>query len=292
MSPKVRRPAHAGTFYPARKDELLKSIEDSFLHPLGPGALPKTSSARSRASVGYLVPHAGYMYSGPVAAHSYYSLAAEGSPKVVVVAGPNHTGLGESASVWRGDAWETPLGTVEVDQEVAKLIVSNSRYFTFDEEAHVYEHSVEVQVPFLQYIFGSSFKLVPIVIKLQTPEVSKDLAEALYKVATQNGVDLVFIASSDMNHYEPHDVTVQKDLEALKYVEALDPEGLFRVLEEKDISMCGPGPAMTLLYLARMYGAKSAKILKHATSGDVTGDKEWVVGYAAAVVPLPAGGSA
>ena len=283
---KVRRPAHAGTFYPASRQDLVKAIEDSFTHRLGPGSIPRPSQSRSRGSVGYLVPHAGYMYSGPVAAHSYYALAQEGAPKVVVIAGPNHTGLGEAASVWRGDAWETPLGQVEVDQEVAKLIVGNSRYFTFDEEAHVYEHSVEVQVPFLQYVFGSSFKLVPIVIKLQTPEVSADLASALVKVIRENGVDLTFFASSDMNHYEPHDITVRKDMEALKYVEGLDPEGLFRVLEAEDISMCGPGPAMTLLYMGKMMGARRGKVLMHATSGDVTGETDWVVGYASAVVPL------
>ena len=283
----VRRPAHAGSFYPAKKEDVIKSIEESFLHPLGPGRLPQVSQVRKRQSVGYMVPHAGYMYSGPVAAHSYFAMAAEGAPKVIVVAGPNHTGLGESASIWQGDAWETPLGTVEVDREVSKLIISNSRYFTFDNEAHMYEHSVEVQVPFLQYIFGSNFKLVPIVIKLQTPEVSKDLADALLKVMNENGVDLLYVASSDMNHYEPHDVTVSKDNEALRYVEALDPEGLFRVLEADDISMCGPGPVMTLLYMGKAMGATRALVLKHATSGDVTGEKDWVVGYASAVVPLP-----
>lgn len=283
----VRRPAHAGSFYPAERDELVKSIESSFLHSIGPGRLPSVPQSRSRASVGYLVPHAGYMYSGPVAAHSYYSLAGEGAPKVIVVAGPNHTGLGEAASLWRGDAWETPLGTVEVDSDVEKLIISNTRYFTFDNEAHAYEHSVEVQVPFLQYIFGSNFKLVPIVIKLQNPEVSKDLADALVKIVRENGVDLVFIASSDMNHYEPHDITIAKDNEALRYVESLDPEGLFRVLETDDITMCGPGPAMTLLYMGKAMGAQRAVILKHATSGDVTGEKDWVVGYASARVPLP-----
>ncbi len=283
---KIREPAHAGTFYPARKDELIKSIESSFLHPLGPGALPKVPSERRTLSVGYLVPHAGYIYSGPVAAHSYYGLAQEGAPKLIVVAGPNHTGLGEGASVWRGDYWRTPLGDIEIDQEAAKLLISYTKYFTFDEEAHIYEHSVEVQVPFIQYIFGSSSKLVPIVIKLQTPEVSRDLAEAMYKMIKDNGVDIAYIASSDMNHYEPHDITTSKDLEALKYVESLDPEGLFRALEEDNITMCGPGPAMALLYLGKLMGVKRAKVLKHATSGDVTGDRDLVVGYASAVVPL------
>lgn len=283
----VRKPAHAGSFYPADRNDLIKSIESSFLHRLGPGKLPQVSPSRNRTSVGYLVPHAGYMYSGPVAAHSYYNMAQEGAPKVVVVAGPNHTGLGEAASLWQGDAWETPLGTVEIDKEVEKLIITNTKYFTFDNEAHLYEHSVEVQIPFLQYIFDSNFKLVPIVIKLQNPEVSKDLADALVKIMNENGVDLLFVASSDMNHYEPHDVTLSKDNEALRYVESLDPEGLFRVLEAEDITMCGPGPAMTLLYMGRSLGATRAVILKHATSGDVTGERDWVVGYASAVVPLP-----
>ncbi len=279
-----RRPAHAGTFYPATRRELVKAIEDSFTHPLGPGRLPE-GVGEGRASVGYVVPHAGYMYSGPVAAHSYYRLSREGKPEVVVIAGPNHTGLGLMASVYKEGVWETPLGEVEVDSEVAKLVVSYTRMFGFDEDAHLYEHSVEVQVPFLQYLYGEDLKIVPIVIGLQNPDTSRDLANALYRIITENGVDLVFLASTDFNHYEPHDITVEKDMAAIERLLNLDPEGLFRVIEEMHITMCGPGPAAALAELASKLGGARPRLLKHATSGDVTGEKSWVVGYAAIEFP-------
>lgn len=271
--------AHAGSFYPSKREDLIKSIEDSYLHKLGPGMLP-TVGQRKNESIGYMVPHAGYMYSGPIAAHSYFNIAKEGKPKVFIIAGPNHTGLGENASVWKEGIWETPLGEVEVDNEVSKLLVSYSKYFTFDEEAHIYEHSVEVQIPFLQHLF-KDIKIVPIVIKLQNNEVSLDLANALYKIITENGVDLLYIASSDMNHYEPYDITYKKDEIALKKIESLDSDGLFKVLDENNITMCGPGPVGSLIYLSKKFDSK-VEILKHATSGDITGEKDWVVGYASA----------
>ncbi len=283
---KRRRPAHAGTFYPATRRELVKAIEDSFTHPLGPGRLPE-GVGEGRASVGYVVPHAGYMYSGPVAAHSYYRLSREGRPEVVVIAGPNHTGLGLMASVYREGVWETPLGEVEVDSEVARLIVSYTRMFGFDEDAHLYEHSVEVQVPFLQYIYGKDLRIVPIVIGLQNPDTSRDLANALYKIMTENGVDLVFLASTDFNHYEPHDVTVNKDMSVINEILRVDPEAMYKVMNERNVTMCGPGPVAALLYLARELGHGNPVLLKHATSGDVTGEKSWVVGYASIKIPRP-----
>ncbi|MFP3144515.1 MAG: AmmeMemoRadiSam system protein B [Caldisphaera sp.] len=276
-----RQASHAGSFYPLNKDDLIKSIENSYLHKLGPGNLPKINE-RKKESIGYIVPHAGYMYSGPIAAHSYFNIANEGKPKVFVIVGPNHTGLGENASVWKEGIWQTPLGDVEIDNEVSRLIVSYSKYFTFDEEAHLYEHSVEVQIPFLQQLFND-IKIVPIVIKLQNEEVSLDLANALYKLIVDNGVDLVNIASSDMNHYEPYDITYKKDEMALKKIEELDVNGLFKVLDENNITMCGPGPVGALLYLGKKMNSR-VQILKHATSGDITGEKDWVVGYAAARV--------
>ena len=279
-----RRPAHAGTFYPASRGELVKAIEDSFTHPLGPGRLPQGPGGERR-SIGYVVPHAGYMYSGPVAAHAYYRLALERRPEVVVIAGPNHTGLGLMASVYKEGVWETPLGDVEVDSEVARLIVSYTRSYGFDEDAHLYEHSVEVQVPFLQYIYGEGLKIVPIVIGLQVPETSRDLGDALYKIIVENGVDLVFLASTDFNHYEPHDVTVAKDMKAIERILELDMEGLFRVIEQEHITMCGPGPAGALVWLASKMGGGRPVLLKHATSGDVTGEKSWVVGYASIEFP-------
>lgn len=282
-----RRPAVAGYFYPGEPGELRKMIEWAFKHPLGPGSLPEVSGSRRRASVGFVAPHAGYMYSGPVAAHVYHRLALEGPPDTVVIAGPNHTGAGSLVSIYKEGVWETPLGAVEVDSELARAMILNSRFLDPDEKAHLYEHSVEVQVPFLQYIFGNRVKIVPVVILHQTLEVAEDLARAVKKAAEETGKDVVFIASSDFTHYEPHESATRKDAVALDAIRRLDPEALFASIEKYGISMCGPGPVATLLYLARLEGAREAEILKYATSGDVTGEKSWVVGYAAVRVPLP-----
>lgn len=285
---KKRLPAHAGTFYPASRDDLVKSIEDSFTHPLGPGELPRPGMEDERRSgevIGYVVPHAGYMYSGPVAAHAYYDMALSGKPEAVIIVGPNHTMLGLNASVYKEGYWETPLGLVEVDSELAKLIVSHSRFFAFDDTAHMYEHSVEVQVPFLQYIYGSDLKIVPIVIGLQTLEVARDLANAVYKVYEEHGARIIYLASTDFNHYESHDVTVKKDGMAIEKILSLDAEALYRVVESVPVTMCGPAPAASLIYLAREVGASTPVLLKHATSGDVTGEKGWTVGYASIKFP-------
>ncbi|GAB6148677.1 AmmeMemoRadiSam system protein B [Stetteria hydrogenophila] len=284
---KVRRPAVAGSFYPADRGELVRLIEWAFTHRLGPGEIPEASPTRVKASIGFVAPHAGYMYSGPVAAHVYHALAREGRPEAVVVAGPNHTGMGAFLSVYPGGYWETPLGEVEVDSDLVKALVERSRYLEPDEDAHLYEHSVEVQVPFLQYIFKDPPKLVPIVFRDQSLEVAMDLARAVKAVQDELGVDLVFIASSDFTHYDPHDVAVKKDSAALEAIKRLDPEALYAVIEKYNVTMCGPGPVATLLYLARLHGASQAVVLKYATSGDVTGEKSWVVGYAAVRVPAP-----
>jgi AmmeMemoRadiSam system protein B len=288
LAPPRRRPAVAGYFYPSDPGELRGMIEWAFRHPLGPGEVPEASPVRRRASVGFVAPHAGYMYSGPVAAHVYYRMALEGPPETVVIAGPNHTGAGSLVSIYKEGVWETPLGEVEVDAEFARAMVLNSRFLDPDDKAHLYEHSVEVQVPFLQYIFGDRFRIVPVVVMHQTLEVARDLAEAVRRAAEETGRDVVFIASSDFTHYEPHESAARKDSVALDAIRRLDPEGLFAAIEKYNITMCGPGPVAALLYLARALGAREAEILKYATSGDVTGEKSWVVGYAAVRVPLPA----
>jgi AmmeMemoRadiSam system protein B len=285
-----RRPAVAGHFYPADKEELIKAIESSFLHPIGPGRLPEPSGVRRRLSIGYVVPHAGYMYSGPVAAHSYYSLAFEGPPETIIIIGPNHQGFGSLVATCGESVWETPLGLVEVDYDFVKELVGRSKYLDIDYRAHLFEHSVEVQIPFLQYIFDSKFKIVPIVLLHQTPEVSLDLANAIYETVKELGTDYVLLASSDFTHYEPHEVAVKKDSIALENIRRLDVDGLFASIEKYNITMCGPGAVGTLLYLGRKEGARGAEVLKYATSGDVTGDKAAVVGYAAVRVPAPEAG--
>ncbi len=282
----VRYPAVAGMFYEADAGRLAEQIKWSYLHPVGPGKLPQVSGERRRLSVGYVAPHAGYIYSGPVAAHTYYSLAGEGAPETVVIAGPNHTGMGSMVSVMTSGEWLTPLGKVEIDEELASLIVSNSKYAEPDDRAHRYEHSVEVQIPFLQHIFGDRFRIVPIVMFTQVYETAADLARAIHRAVEETGRDIVFIASTDFSHYVPYKEAYERDRLALQAIERLDARDLFRVVEEHDISMCGPGPTATLVELARLMGAEKAETLKYATSGDTSGDKYSVVGYASIRVLL------
>jgi len=276
-----RLPAVAGMFYEADAEALKAQIEWAFRHPLGPGSLPTVSNERQPLSKGFVVPHAGYMYSGPIAANSYFQIAAEGPAETYVIIGPNHTGLGEIVSVYPSGVWVTPLGEVEVDTELARTIISASSFAAPDEKAHLYEHSVEVQVPFLQYLFGDRFRIVPIVVYEQTPEIAEDLGKAILEAAEKIGRDIVVIASSDFTHYEPHDVAVAKDKLAIEAILELDPLKLYQTIQKYSISMCGPGPVMAMLYHARELGAKNAELLKYATSGDVTGDRSSVVGYAA-----------
>lgn len=282
---RIRYPVVAGYFYEQDPESLRKQIEKLFLHSLGPGSLPKINNIRNKLSVGFVSPHAGYMYSGPIAAHTYHAIAREGKPDTIIIAGPNHTGLGVGVSIMVEGVWKTPLGDVLIDSELAKAIVKISEYAAPDELAHLEEHSVEVQIPFLQYIFGD-IKIVPIVLMLQTPSVAKDLAEAVYEASKEIGRDIIFIASTDFSHYVPYETAYKKDHMAIEKILNIDPEGLYDTVERYGISMCGPGPVMVLLYLARKYGVTRAELLKYATSGDVTGDKGLVVGYASIRVPL------
>ena len=279
----IRLPAHAGSFYPARRDDVVRSIEWCFTHKLGPGVKP-SGIGSERLSYAYIVPHAGYMYSGPTAAHAYLWLSKERKPETVVLVGPNHTGLGLAVSVYKEGYWRTPLGDVEVDSEVGRLIVSYTGFAAFDEKAHFYEHSLEVQIPFLQHIYGSGFKITPITVMAQIPSISRGLAEAFLKILEDNGVDAIMVATSDLNHYESHDVSVEKDLMVIEEVLKPDPEGVFRVVEERNVSACGPGPMATVAYITMVKGVKPV-LLSHTTSGDVTGEKDFVVGYASIRVP-------
>ncbi len=283
----IRPPAVAGTFYPSDPEELIKLIEWSFTHPIGPGELPKVSEVRERRSVGFMVPHAGYIYSGPVAAWSYYKLAQEGPPELVIILGPNHTGIGSPIAAMPPSIWETPLGHVHVDPEATEEIVKESGVIDVDPNAHMYEHSLEVQVPFLQYLFGDRFRIVAIAMGLQTPEAAKAVADGIYRAMEKLGKDYVVLASSDLNHYEPHEITVKKDMIALEKITQLDTEGLYKALMEYDISMCGPGPVMTVMELTKKYDGDKGILLKHATSGDTSGDYSQVVGYASVQFPLP-----
>lgn len=274
-----RRPAVAGYFYPANREELLEMIEWSYKHKLGPGSLPSVSSAKFNG-IGYVVPHAGYMYSGPVAANAYYALAARGIPDVAIILGTNHTGLGRPVSVYPGGSWETPLGEVPVDEELGKRIVEYSEIAEFDTYAHLEEHSVEVQLPYLQHLFNGKLRIVPVVIGIHTPEIAEDLARAIDRAVREMGVSAVVLASSDFTHYEPHSVAAAKDGEAIKMITELNTKGFYDTMISRNITICGPGGIMTLMEYAKLRKG-AARLLRYATSGDVTGERGYVVGYAA-----------
>jgi len=275
---KVRRPCQAGMFYAGSPQSLKSQIEECFTHKIGPGKLPKVAEKGPRSVNGLVCPHAGYMYSGPVAAHSYYNLALDGKPDIIVILGPNHVGQGSALAVMNEGVWRTPLGDVQVDTATADAIVGESKILDVDDSAHMLEHSVEVQLPFLQYLYGSSFRFVPIAFQMQDFESSREIGQATAKaLANKNAV---IIASSDMTHYEPHKNAEKKDRQALEMVEKMDEKQFHSFIENMGISACGYGPITALITAAKILGAKKAKLLCYATSGNITGDFSAVVGYA------------
>jgi len=276
---KVRRPAQAGMFYAGSSSALRKEIENCFEHPLGPGRLPEKKQTDLTKIVALLCPHAGYMYSGPVAASAYSELASHGKPRNVVIIGPNHTGMGSGVSLMNEGAWATPLGEVQINKALADSILRNAPIMDVDDSAHTYEHSIEVQLPFLQYLYGDTFTFVPICMMMQDPDTSRELGEAIAKV-TDESVNLV-VASSDMTHYEPHDTASKKDMKAIKAIEELDEKKLDLIVETDSISICGIGPIVAAMTFSRRRGIAKAKLLSYKTSGDISGDYSSVVGYAA-----------
>ncbi len=273
---RVRRPAVAGYFYEADRQALLERIKWSINHELGPKA--ESLSPDGSRALGVVAPHAGYMYSGPVAAWAYAALKGYGKPDTVVVIGPNHYGVGAPVAIMRSGVWETPLGSLEVDEELSEFLISHHKSLEDDFYAFSKEHSIEVHLPFIQYFFGD-VKIVPIALWRQTPSTAKELGAALARAVSSFKKKIVIIASSDLNHYEHHEITVKKDEIAISEILKGDVDKFFEVISKYDISACGIGPIGALMKAASELGFR-AKLLKHATSGDTSGYKEETVGYA------------
>lgn len=275
---KVRPPAVAGSWYAGNSKGLRTQIEECFTHKLGPGKLPKVVEKGPRNIVGLVCPHAGYMYSGPVAAHGYYELAKDGKPEVIVIFSPNHTGRGSALAVMNEGVWRTPMGDVEIDAQTADQILSESHIADVDDRAHAYEHSIELQLPFLQYLYGSAFKFVPICFLMQDLESGREVGQATAKALS--GKNALVIASTDMTHYEPHESAEKKDKMVIDAAIKMDEEQYYSTVESYSISTCGYGPAIAAITAAKALGAGKAQLLCYKTSGDVTGDFSAVVGYA------------
>jgi AmmeMemoRadiSam system protein B len=268
----MRHPAVAGQFYSGSESKLRKEIEDCFLSPLGPGSLP-TISDGVRSILGAVIPHAGYIFSGPVAAHVYHAIASDGMPEAFVIIGPNHRGLGAPVAVTDED-FATPLGTCRVHREMARKI---GGIVQMDRMAHVQEHSVEVQVPFIQYLFPKA-RIVPIVMGLQDEETARQLGKEIARLREE--YDILVLASSDMSHYVPRAKAEADDRKVLDRIVALDVEGMYDTVRRKDVSMCGFGPVAAMIHAV---DGRKGELLRYATSGDVM-DMSDVVGYAAVIV--------
>ena len=277
----MRPPAVAGQFYAGTRSSLLEQVEWCYTHAHGPGKLPKVQTGPRRL-LGLVSPHAGYMYSGPVAAHGFARMAQDGKPGSIVIIGPNHSGIGSGVSIVTSGKWRTPLGEVEIDKKFGEAVLRASEKIDVDEVAHAYEHSLEVQLPFLQHLFKAEFGIVPICMMMQDATTSKEVGDAIAKAS--RGKDVVIIASTDFTHYEPQQSAVRKDRKAIDRILALDAEGLTRVVSEEAISMCGHGPVSAMLHAAKGLGAKKVELLKYATSGETAGPMAQVVGYGSIAV--------
>jgi len=268
----MRKPAVSGQFYPGSKSELNRELNRCFA---GVPSLQK-------AVLGAVVPHAGYIYSGNTAAHVYSALPGADT---FVLLGPNHTGSGAKFSIMTEGIWQTPLGEVKIDSLLAKEILNNSAYLEDDTLAHRYEHSLEVELPFLQY-FKADFEIVPITFLSDEFEalkkIGREIADSVKKRKINNST--VIIASSDMTHYEPEGEAKKKDREAIEAILELDEGKLIERIRRLNISMCGCAPVIAMISAAKCLGAKIAKLINYQTSGDVTGDRESVVGYAGIIV--------
>lgn len=275
----TRKPAQAGMFYAGSSAALRQEIEGCFKHRLGPGRLPDKKQKGLSGLVALVSPHAGYMYSGPVAAAAYSELAGHGTPTRVVIIGPNHTGMGSGVSLMNEGRWATPLGEIQIDSPLANLILENAPIIDVDDKAHIYEHSIEVQLPFLQYLYDNAFTFVPICMMIQDLETGREIGEAIAKAASEP-TDLV-VASSDMTHYEPHKAASEKDMKVIQAIEKLDERLLDQVVESSAVSVCGIGPIVAAIVYSKRRGINRAKLLSYRTSGDISGDYSSVVGYAA-----------
>jgi len=264
-----RQPVVAGQFYPASASQLRAMIEQMV-----------DEEAEKQDVIGLVCPHAGYVYSGPVAGAVISRVKFKDT---FIILGPNHTGRGKPLSITAKGKWQTPLGDVEVDAELAGHLLSLTHHLQEDDAAQLFEHSIEVQLPFLQY-FQPDIRIVPITLSFASIDAYKEIGREIARAIGDTGREAVIMASSDMTHYEPHDIAARKDRQAIDAILHLDEDELFRRVEEHHISMCGVAPVASLIVAARELGATSAELVKYQTSGDTSGDYSAVVGYAGIII--------
>lgn len=265
----LRQPAVAGRFYPADPDVLRRDLRSylSSAQPLTP-------------AIACVSPHAGYMYSGAIAGAVFSRLVM---PRTCIVLCPNHTGRGHRLALMKSGAWRTPLGDMAIDEPLANALAKQFPALSEDAEAHRFEHAIEVELPFLQLI-RPEMTFVPVAVGTSQFVLLQELGASIAQSIHESGREALIVASSDMNHYEDDATTRVKDDKAIEKILELDPAGLYSTILNESISMCGFGPAVTMLKAARLLGATRAELIRYATSGDVSGDRAAVVGYAGIIV--------
>jgi len=267
----IRQPQVAGQFYSSSRQGLKNQIEALI-----------DKQAQKIDVIACMLPHAGYIYSGGVAGQTVSRINIKNK---IILLGPNHTGYGTRYSIMPEGIWQTPLGEISIDSHLAGEILNHSQYLEADNAAHTYEHSLEVELPFLQY-FKTDFEIVPIIFLSEELEILKKIGEEIANTIKECNLkdSTIIVASSDMTHYEPQDQAQKKDKEAIQAILELNEDKLIDRIQYLNISMCGYAPAITMISAAKLLGAKTAKLIKYQTSGDVTGDKSSVVGYAGIIV--------
>jgi len=265
----VRPPAVAGRFYPANPATLSTAIDDFI-----------DTTAISKPAIGVIAPHAGYVYSGSVAGAVYTQVRL---PSRVIILCPNHTGLGVPLSIMRNGAWQTPLGNLDIDAEMADALLTSNPELEEDSEAHRKEHAIEVQLPFIQRCQQGGTRFVPIAVGVSRWDMLERLGQSIAETIKRVGTALI-IASSDMNHYESDAITREKDAWAIAPILKLDAKDLHDTVRQRNISMCGAGPAVAMIVASKILGATNAELVKYATSAEVSKDFDRVVGYAGVVV--------
>ena len=287
---KIRKPSVAGQFYDGNKANLEQNIKEYFLDKRGPGKLPKENQGKKNVK-GLVVPHAGYIYSGAIAANSYYYLTKNGFADTFIILGPNHTGMGSGVSIMTEGSWETPLGAVLINKTLANKLWTG--IIDRDQIAHLHEHSIEVQLPFLQFCArDKKFDFIPICMAMQDYETSEEIGKILANAIKDLDENITIIASSDFSHagfnYEsmpPSGLRVDKYAEkqdkiAIDKILKMDPKGLIDTVHKNNITMCGYGPVAVMLTASKMLGANHVELLKYGTSYEVQPSSA-CVGYGA-----------
>ena len=272
---RIRTPAVAGMFYPKEKSKLEQSIQSCISHEYGVG-----KHQNQEKIYGAICPHAGYMYSGPVATHSFDNIANQDF-ELAVILGPNHWGIGCNIATMKDCTWETPLGEIDVDSDAANQINEISKIIEIDYFSHTRDHSIEVQVPMLQEFCQKPFKILPIILNDQDYEFAQEIGTAIAKIARTKKT--IIIGSSDFTHYEENEFAHSQDMALIEPILKLDVEKFYRVLNDRRISACGYGAIASTMIACKELGATKGVLLKYATSGDIAGDTSSVVGYASIV---------